>query len=66
MIVPFSWTKEIWIKYSAPASGMKHIINKKQVVQIIVKKHGSILNGVDDDFSTPFFVFTKYLRNAIK
>ena len=27
---------------------------------------GSILNGVDDDFSTPFFVFTKYLRNAIK
>jgi len=45
---------------------MKHIINKKQVVQIIVKKHGSILNGVDDDFSTPFFVFTKYLRNAIK
>ena len=27
---------------------------------------GSILNGVDDDFSTPFFVFTKYLRNDIK
>ena len=27
---------------------------------------GSILNGVDDDFSTPFFVFTKNLRNAIK
>lgn len=34
MIVQFSWTEEIWIKYSAPASGMKHIINKKQVVQI--------------------------------
>jgi len=32
----------------------------------IHKKIGSILNGVDDDFSTPFFVFTKYLRNAIK
>ena len=30
------------------------------------RKIGSILNGVDDDFSTPFFVFTKYLRNAIK
>ena len=30
------------------------------------EKNGSILNGVDDDFSTPFFVFTKYLRNAIK
>ena len=29
-------------------------------------KMGSILNGVDDDFSKPFFVFTKYLRNAIK
>ena len=27
---------------------------------------GSILNGVDDDFSTPFFVFTKDLRNDIK
>ena len=30
------------------------------------EKIGSILNGVDDDFSTPFFVFAKYLRNAIK
>ena len=30
------------------------------------RSFGSILNGVDDDFSTPFFVFTKYLRNAIK
>ncbi len=39
------------------------------VMEIIKKspsKNGSILNGVDDDFSTPFFVFTKYLRNAIK
>ena len=38
------------------------------VMEIIKKspsKNGSILNGVDDDFSTPFFVFTKYLRNAI-
>ena len=32
----------------------------------IARNNGSILNGVDDDFSTPFFVFTKYLRNAIK
>ena len=32
----------------------------------LCKKNGSILNGVDDDFSTPFFVFTKDLRNAIK
>ena len=31
-----------------------------------LRKKGSILNGVDDDFSTPFFVFIKYLRNAIK
>ena len=31
-----------------------------------ILKKGSILNGVDDDFSTPFFVFTKDLRNAIK
>jgi len=31
-----------------------------------IRFFGSLSNGVDDDFSTPFFVFTKYLRNAIK
>ena len=38
------------------------------VISEFLNEHfsGSILNGVDDDFSTPFFVFTKYLRNAIK
>ncbi|MEE0003607.1 MAG: hypothetical protein UE077_02290 [Ligilactobacillus ruminis] len=36
-----------------------------QAIVMHIKK-GSILNGVDDDFSTPFFVFTKYLHNAIK
>ncbi|MEO2783336.1 hypothetical protein, partial [Ligilactobacillus ruminis] len=35
-----------------------------QAIVMHMKKNGSILNGVDDDFSTPFFVFTKYLRNA--
>ena len=42
-------------------------ITKKNVIERShPRKIGSILNGVDDDFSTPFFVFTKYLRNAIK
>ena len=46
-----------------------YICQSADVMEIIKKspsKNGSILNGVDDDFSTPFFVFTKYLRNAIK
>ena len=37
-----------------------------QLIANLIRFFGSILNGVDDDFSTPFFVFTKYLRNAIK
>ena len=55
---------------------MQRLINQRAklfwVISIIAsdchayEKNGSILNGVDDDFSTPFFVFTKYLRNAIK
>ena len=39
---------------------------KYPYVSQVLETFGSILNGVDDDFSTPFFVFTKYLRNAIK
>ena len=38
----------------------------KTAIFEICPESRSILNGVDDDFSTPFFVFTKYLRNAIK
>ena len=56
---------------------MQRLINQRAKLFLIIsiiegnrpayaKKNGSILNGVDDDFSTPFFVFTKYLRNAIK
>ena len=41
-------------------------VDKNAESQDEMRKNGSILNGVDDDFSTPFFVFTKYLRNAIK
>ena len=41
-------------------------VDKNAESQDAMRKNGSILKGDDDDFSTPFFVFTKYLRNAIK
>ena len=47
-------------------SVLHSLITGKTAIFEIYPESRSILNGVDDDFSTPFFVFTKDLRNAIK
>ena len=58
------------IEDSNDANKQKESVKKGSVTELRLlraySRNGSILNGVDDDFSTPFFVFTKYLRNAIK
>ena len=57
------------IEDSNDANKQKESVKKGAVTELRLlraySRNGSILNGVDDDFSTPFFVFTKYLRNAI-
>ena len=57
------------IEDSNDANKQKESVKKGGVTELRLlraySRNGSILNGVDDDFSTPFFVFTKYLRNAI-